>query len=314
MKILNVSIPTESISKIKKNLSLAEGKIIKAQVIKAHGNNLVLRIGNTTLNALTEVNLNKGDNLQLLVESMKDDVIKLKILPEGEVVGKETILLSRMGIKPERGSESVVRELVRFKMPITLESISEINNFMRLNDLPKDVLPILLWLKSSGVKVLSKDDAEQLVNLNRFFKGELSENENEKFFKFINKTESIILGGYNIYAWPLREHQVYLLTDNSKKEKPEARNSTLVIKVVSQNFGDLWFKIRYSSQGLNVGVQCKEEKWKKMLAGEIGHLKENLKLSGYQINEMDVYIGHKSTIMDFVPINSKSATGVNYEV
>lgn len=309
-----IQIPAAGINKLSQQIALKEGQVVKAEVVSLKGEQVKLKIGNTIIDAKTTVDLKTGANLNLLVESMKNNIIKLKIMPQGESVRLESILLSRMGMNPNSKMESMVHELLKFKMPLNPEVLKELASFTRLHNLPKETIPLLMWLKSSGINVQSKEDVELLLNLHRFFTGEDSKENENKFFNFLNKTESIVLGGHNIYGWPLGENRLYLLTNNSKNEKQEAGNCTLVVKTVSQHFDDLWFKINLKNTSLEITLHCDSDEKKKILEEEIVFLEKNLSQAGYNINAIRVETESINSIFDVITNDKKEILGVNYKV
>ncbi|SMB82530.1 hypothetical protein SAMN00017405_0936 [Desulfonispora thiosulfatigenes DSM 11270] len=314
MKVTGIQIPASGVSKLQQSISLNEGKIIKAEVMHVKGEQIKLKLGKTIIDAKTKVALQQGDNLKLLVESMKDNIIKLKIIPQGETIKPESILLSRMGLTPSERLESMVGELLKFKMPVSGQILGELTGFTKLHDIPKETLPLLMWLKSSGIEVQSKQDVEALLHLQRFFTEILSEGEENKFFNFLNKTESMVLGGHNIYGWPLGENRIYLLTNNSKNEKLDPNNCSIVVKTVSEYFEGLWFKINYQNNSLDVIIHCDNEKRKKILSGEINLLEENLSQLGYNIKNIQIETKSINSIFDVITNSKKEITGVNYKV
>lgn len=314
MKAVNVKISSQSLHKLQQQLSLREGQVIKAEVVQIKGKKILLKIGTTILNAETKVPLQKGENLQLLVELLKDNFIKLKIIPEGETIKRETIMLSRLGVKPQENLEQTAQQLLKFKMPLAKEILGEISTIVKRHNLPKEILPLVVWLKSVGLKLDTKEDLQEIKNMLRFFKGELSSQEETKFFRLLNESESTILGGYNIYGWPLDNHHLYLLTSNSKGERIRPESCTVIIKMASQAFGDLWFKINYLGNTLKISITCNNELHKKVLEGEVALLQKGLQAIGYRVSEVKVETEEIDTVFDLIPIPLQEIKGVNYKV
>lgn len=314
MRAGGIRIGGNSLNRMQQSLSLRKGQVVKAQVMDVHGSKIVLKIGTVLLNGESQVPLQQGETLRLTVEGVADKLVKLKISPEEDRMKPESIMLARLGIKPRQDLENMVQQLLRFRMPVDAELLNSLSTMARLYDLPQETLLLVVWLKSLGVAVTSEEDVRELKNLARFFKGELSETEEERFFSFLNRSETTVLGGYNLYGWPLDRHHLYLLTSRSKKERLAPENCTLILKVASRVLGDLWFKINYLDSSLRVSVTCVAKECRDVLQREIGLLQQGLQAAGYQVGQVDVKVRDVQTVFDFIPGPDREIAGVNFKV
>ncbi len=309
-----VSISSKDVLQIHRDLNLKQGQIVRGTVLEVKGNVINLKIGTATVKAETRVSLKSNIDLNFLVESTKNGVIKLKIIPDGQNIKSETIILSKLGINPNNNLENILSQLVKFKLPFSQQLLGEFNNFINNNKLPIESASLLVWLKSLGIKVENLKDIEELKNFMKFFKGSSSSEDELKFFNFLNKTKNTVLGGYNVFGWPLGDNQLYLLTTGSKKDEILSSNCILALKIFSDHLGELWFKINYSEKSLNVNIYCNNDDSKKVLQEEVNILQYALNKSGYYISEIEIEVRDINNVFDFIPADAGSIAGINYKV
>lgn len=295
-------------------LSLPAGKVIKAQVIKLDGKQVFLQWGSSLLKAQTKVPLRRGDQLRLLVESNNMGLIKLKILNEGEKLPSGTPVLQRLGISAQKNLEKIVRQLLKFNMPVNPDTIKEINRLINRYKLNDDMSELIVWLESVGIKVDSEKDIQALGILRRFFRSELSGEAEARSFKFINETEKMNLDGYNIWGWPIGENHIYLLTPETKGEAVKPETCIIFLRIESQALQELWFKIEVVSNHLNVEIICNSDKHKSILAQELPRLQEALKATGYQVKDFSVGVAEVHKLFDLLPDYGQEIINVNLEV
>ena len=120
MKINNINITSKISNQLQQKLSLKPGQIIKAQVIKSAGNQVLLQLGNNLLKAQTKVLLNPGDRLTLQVESAQSNSIELKIVNDAARPKPEDAVLLKLGIRPQEEMNAILRQLVNFNLPNNL--------------------------------------------------------------------------------------------------------------------------------------------------------------------------------------------------
>lgn len=310
----SIHISAKNLLQLQQQFSLKPGQIIQGKVLDIQGNNLLLACSSTMIKARTEVRLRQGEKVRLMVASVTPNLIKLKLVPEGEPIKPGTVMLLKLGIEPQENLEEITQELLRYKLPVTSEGVMKIDGFLSRYNLERDLLPLLIWLKSVGINVSTKEDVAALRKLQSFFQGELSAKEEARFFQFLNQTENIMQGGYNISGWPLDKHHLYLITSTPRGEKLLPGNCTLILKVVSQSLDDLWFKIDYRQQRLQMSVVCSQEDYKSILEKEIYFLQDNLKHAGYQVGEMVVEVRKANTVFDFLPEPILDIKHINYIV
>jgi len=306
---LNISTRQQS------GLLLAPGQIINAQVIKAGGSHILLQYGSHLFKARTRLTLKPGLNLKLLVESNKDGLINLKIVDNNDRSGVrlDNAAPWLAGLQPDSNTETITRQLIKFNLPVTPEIITEINRFLRKNNLSADFAQLLIWLKSVGITVDTEQDIRSLQALQRFFQGLLAGDEENIFFNLLNRTENLNLGGLNIYGWPLGRHHVYLLKPGAKSEPVRPDNCQLVIRVDSAALQELWFVVALFENAMTVNIFCTEELFKNILETEADQLRETLQDAGYSVGDLNVKV-HKSwaTIFDLLP--EPEISNVNLQV
>jgi hypothetical protein len=309
-----VSISSKDVLQIHRDLNLRQGQVVRGTVLEANKDTIKLRIGTATIKAETRVPLKSNVDLNFLVESTKEGIIKLKILPDGKNIKPETILLSKLGIIPNNNLENILSQLVKFKLPVSGQLIGEFNNFINSHNLPLESTSLIAWLKSMGVKVETLEDVEELKKIIKLFKGLSSTEENGKFFNFLNKSENTVLGGYNVFGWPLGDNQLYLLTTGSKDDEILSSNCTLALKIISKHLGELWFKLNYTDNNLKVFIFCSNDNSQEIIVKEVNNLQNTLKSTGYNIGEISVEVKEINNVFDFIPAEAGNIAGINYKV
>lgn len=315
MKLNNINVTSKISNQLQQKLSLTPGKIIKAQVIKSERNQVLLQLGSNLLKAQTKVPLNPGDRLKLQVESAMNNSIELKIVNDAARLKPEDAILLKLGIRPQEEMNNILRQLVKFNLPISQAAILELYSFIKGFKLTEDLTQLTVWLKTIGVKVESEKDFQALEVLQKYFQGELVDKEESRFSAFLNESENNIYGGYNIFGWPLAEHHIYLLTRGSKHERLQPEGCKLVLQINSRNFDELWVKIELSQQELKAGIICNNDKYQTVLAEEVGGLCQALVAAGYKINDIAVKVSDiKLTILDFINEQPPRLCDINYRV
>jgi hypothetical protein len=295
-------------------LSFTPGQIINAQIIKSEGNQIMLQYGSYLFKAQTDMALKPGEKLKLSVESVKDSLIHLKIIDgkESKQPASITALLIP-GLKPDSNLETMARQLTKFNLPVNLEFLTELNKFLKKNKLSSDIGQLVVWLKSAGIEVNSEQDIKALQVLYKFFQGELTNEQEPRYFDLLNGTENQYAGGLNIYGWPLGNHHVYLIKEGPKNETLLADNCKIAIKANSSAFQELWFIIEFANYHLTANIFCAEEEFKKILEPEAINLTSALEGCDYQVKDVTVKVNQKkATIFDLLP--EKEINNINIKI
>jgi len=315
MKMNSINISGKISSQLQQKLSLAPGQVIKAQVISAEGSQVMLQLGSSLLKAQTKVPLNPGDRLKLQVASAHNNFVELKIMNDNAGVKQEDTVFLRLGLKPQEELQTILQQLVKFNLPVSQAALMGIYSLIKEYNLTEDLSQLMVWLKSVGVKVDSEKDIQTLMVLRKFFKGELSGDEEVYFLNFLNESENNILGGYNIFGWPVSGNHVYLLTQGSKHEQLQAESCKLFLQVNSRSFEELWFKIGLVNNTLNVGIVCNCDEYKTILDREVNWLSQALQTAGYNLTDIPVDVSKgKTTVFDLIPDPGQEFPGINLEV
>jgi hypothetical protein len=289
-----IMISGNNLRSVSPNVPIKSGQVLRGQVLKVDGQEILLKISDNTFNALSQTYVKQGQRLRLLVDVAAKDLIKLRIIGEdSKPLTPEQGLLKAMGLKPSQFLQDVIRELVRFRLPLTADNVQNLSRLLK-----GELLPLSVWLKGLNVEA----DAENLSRLYQFFKGELGKEEEAAFFRFINNFENQVLGGFNIYAWPLGEaHYLYLLTQKNKGRAVSHEECFLVLKISSKALGDLWFEMAYKDQSLKVDVVCLGDDAQAIIQQHAEELLAQLETAGYKNTELTTRIGKIDTVLDFVP-------------
>lgn len=299
-------------------LSLSQGQIISAQIIKSEGSQIMLQYGNYLFKAQTELTLKPGERLKLIVESIDNNMISLKIISGTEAKPPQTITaLSSPMQKNDSDLEMIARQLTKFNLPVSLALLTDINKLIKRNKLSVETGRLLVWLKSAGIEVDSEQDIKALQVLQKFFRGELdSELENEltaRCFTLLNSAENQYAGGVNISGWPLGRHHIYLVREGAKGEEWRSDHCQLAVKVESAALQELWFLIDHSNHQMTARIYCQAEHYKHILERETLTFKAALQAAGYQLGEVTVAVHcDPLTIFDLLP--AKEIGNVNISI
>ncbi len=315
MKMNSINIISKIGNQLQQHLSLKPGQIIKAQVIKSEGNQVLLQLGNNLLKAQTKVLLNPGDRLKLQVESAQSNSIELKIVNDAARPKPEDAVLLKLGIRPQEEMNAILRQLVNFNLPITRADILELYSLIKGFRFTEDLTKLMVWLKTVGVKAESNKDFEALQGLQKFIKGELSGDEETRFFSFLNESENNIYGGYNIMGWSVAGQHIYLLTRGSKRDPLQSEGCKLVLQLNSRSLEELWFKIELANNNMKTEIVCNSDKYQTILTREVTGLCQSLQGAGYKIDNIAVEVSDtKLTILDFIPQQPPRLFDINLKV
>ncbi|HWP98460.1 MAG TPA: hypothetical protein VN426_16580 [Syntrophomonadaceae bacterium] len=128
---LNINIPSTQ------GLILNKGEVVKGiiQEVKADGN-LALLIQGKLLEAFSEVPVEKGQQVQLLVDDFREGRTYLKIMtPEGFnhlVEDKIVSSLKTMGVNSGSESLAMAKKLLQYNIPVTRETLSELGRGIKI--------------------------------------------------------------------------------------------------------------------------------------------------------------------------------------
>jgi len=314
MNINNINISSSVSAPPQLKLSLNPGQIINSQVIKSEGSQIILQYGGYLFKAQTDLVLKPGERLKLSVESINDNIINLKIIGGTETNQAEKITaFLPPGQKNDSNMEAIARQLTKFNLPVSLELLTELNKFIRKNKLSIEIGQLMVWLKSAGIEVNSQQDIKALQVLYKFFRGELTNEQEPRYFDLLNTAENQFVGGLNVFGWPLGNHHVYLIKEGPKNEALLADNCKLAIKVNSSAFQELWFLVEFANHNLTANIFCTDEEFKKVLETEAINLKSALEGAGYQVKDVTVKVNiNKATIFDLLP--EKEINNINIEI
>ncbi|NLB88395.1 MAG: hypothetical protein GX790_04095 [Syntrophomonadaceae bacterium] len=122
---LNISIPSEE------GISFNKGEILKGQVQEIKNNGLIsIFIKGKLIEAFSEVMVNKGQQLFLMVDDMKDGKVVLRVLTP-ELLGKIenanlANTLKEIGLPSDQNHLLVVKKLIQHNLPVTHDNIKNI--------------------------------------------------------------------------------------------------------------------------------------------------------------------------------------------
>lgn len=312
MQIINIS--SKSILQLQQQFTLIPGQLLKGQIAEVQGNQVLLQLSGGVLCAETKVRLKTGQKLNLIVESVKNGNISLKVLANDQKIRPGNLLLMRMGIKPQEEIEKVLREFLRFQLPLNPHDIREISKFSQENDLSLEMIQLLVWLRSVGLKISSNEDVLALEQLYSFFKGELTEKSENRFFEFISRLENTSAGGYQISGCSIGCAHIYFLTSDSGHLNLHPEMHYIIMKLKSQVLAELWVKIKSANKKLNIHILCAGQKGFSLLHEEIGQLEKALTSAGYYLEGLVIEKGRADTIFAFIPEQSPGITGIDVTV
>ena len=175
-----------------------------ANVLSVKGNDLVLKIGAHVIEAKAQAYVKEGQLLRLLIDGVKGQEVRLKIVNEDSSVLKpEQSIAKAMGIKPNEIIEEVIRQMVRLRLPLNRETILELTKLptqqpsgstiqnMKLTpqtflgtinqemDLkPSRLIQLAAWLRT----VNTEADLENLLKLNSFLRVSWTRKRKQSFF------------------------------------------------------------------------------------------------------------------------------------
>jgi Flagellar hook-length control protein FliK. len=315
MKANSINITSQISPALQQKLSLKPGQIVRAQVVKSEGKQVLLQLGKNILKAQAKVPLKAGDRLELQVESAREQEIELKIIKDAVQLKPEDTALIKLGFKPQEEMYTVLRQLVKFNLPVTQASILELYNLISQYQSTESMIQAAAWLKTIGIKVESEKDFIALETLHRFFKRELPADKEERLFSFLNEKENTVFGGYNIFSWPVAGQHVFLLTPESKRERLQPESCRVLLQLNSRSLEDIWVKLELDRKVLKAGIICSHRKYRTILSRETRGLKEALQAAGYTIEAIDVEVNpDKLTILDLIPQQPRQLYEVNYQI
>jgi len=208
----------------------------------------------------------------------------------------------------------VLVEFLRFQLPLNPPDIMEISGFCKDNRVAPEMIPIIVWLRSSGIKVSTGEDLSGLKQLLSFFRGDLPEREEARFFKFLNQLENNIPGGYNISGCAVGENHIYILTSSSGKQRLQPETCQVIMRLKSRILEELWVKMDIMHNNLNIDILCSNEEGCSLLNREMVLFENALKSAGYRVGRLTVEAGRADTVFDFLPDNRPGITGINVKV
>lgn len=314
MKVNLIQLPAIN-GRLQQPIPVAAGQVIRVQVIKAEGSQVWLQLGGHVVKADARIALSQGEHLQLQVASVQPDLIQMKVLPETFPSKTIDSVFTQLGLPGNPIVKDIVAQMVRFGLPLSSTAILEMFNFVKGYQFKDDIIQMLVWLKSIGIKTTGERDVEALAALKKFLRGDLTENEEIRFFKFLNQTSNEALGAYNIFGWPLENGHIYLIARDSKQEQPRMDNSQVLIRLDSAALQELWFKLYMSGQTLNLEISCSSPTAQEIIVRETKHLETALQTAGYQTGKTTVQLLKiPQTILDFIPGSGSQSLSLDIKV
>ncbi|AOT68379.1 hypothetical protein [Geosporobacter ferrireducens] len=147
---LTFNIPSQQ-NKEESSGSLKEGQTIRAKINQIAGEIVLLNLGNgeTVQAKLTmPLPLKTGQLCDFLVKEIQDHQILLKpVLDDAEAIRvaeqKITSLLEKMGLTPDKEKIEIVKEMIRFQLPIQANTLKEISSLKTAYEKVSDWMHLL---------------------------------------------------------------------------------------------------------------------------------------------------------------------------
>ncbi|MGI6413504.1 MAG: hypothetical protein ACOXZ5_07705 [Syntrophomonadaceae bacterium] len=291
--------------------SLVPGQIIRAKVQRVSQDYVMLKVGNGTIRAETKLIFPAGAHLRLMVESVSERLISLKVLYDSGQIKTEQVLLAEMGLKPQAITEAIIRHLLNFNLPVTYQAVLDLKKVADRYRIAEEKLPVLVWLHSIGIDIATAEDLDEFHGLFRFFQGELPEKEAEYIKQLVHQRGDLFASCVEI-----EKHSrvwIYVFNRQHSAKKVLSQHPTVVIKFKTLVFGDIWTRMELSNYKLGI-LMVVEEKWIKALRREAGCLQEALLIAGYSLVEIRVEGKIVSSVFDMLPESAPELSPVNITV
>jgi len=314
MKVNLIQLPAIN-GRLQQPIPVAAGQVIRVQVVKTEGNQAWLQLGGHVVKAEARVALNKGDSLQLQVARVQPDLIEMKVIPNAQAGRNVESILPQLGLPNNSAIKEIIAQMIHFGLPLSPAAVQELYTFIKSHQFKQDVIQTLTWLKSIGLKTTRQDDVDALAALHRFLRGDMTENEEIRFFQFLNQTANEALGAYNISGWPMPGGHIYLISQDSRSGRPSSENTMVLLRVDSDRLQELWFKLQMAGQYLHIGINCSNEEAREIIQQESVHLQAALQSAGYQLGPLTIRVqDNPATVLDFIPGAASQSLTVDVEV
>jgi hypothetical protein len=220
-----------------------------------------------------------------------------------------------LGLPNNPAVKEIIAQMVHFGLPLNPAAVQELYGFIKGHQVKLDIVQVLAWLKSVGVKTSGNKDIQALASLQKFLRGDLTENEEIRFFKFLNQTSNDALGAYNISGWPMPDGHIYLVSRDSKAERPAPQNTMVLLRINSSQLQELWFKLEMINQNLCIDINCSNQMAREILTREAVQLQSAMQSAGYRLDSLTISVQENpATILDFIPGAGAQSLSVDVQV
>jgi hypothetical protein len=283
---------------------LAPGQVVRLQLVEPGINGGIVSLGGRLYRAAGVLPARPGERFWALVDQVRADQITVRhVQPvqagRGEAAAGD--LARVLGLPTGGDTEQVIRELLRWKLPVDRESVLRILAAGRELSLAgyAGFWSALVWLQTLAVGPRAETGALAKI-LAYLFGAREAEPEGQELLNQARSrpgqeaVQSLALNGGERF-----QGQLYIITAGSGEDEPEA-GVKLVLHCRSRAFGEFWVCLELGENGLRGQLITPEESQAAFFRRAVALLEASLADLGYQVQPFTVETRRVNSVVDFL--------------
>lgn len=281
---------------------LAPGQVVRLQLVEPGINGGIVSLGGRLHRATGVLPTRSGEHFWALVEKVGADQITVRHISPGQSGRGEAgaaDLVRALGLPVGEDTERVIRELMRWRLPVDPESVLRI--LAQGRELPQAgrqvPWPVLVWLQTLDVGSSTGALARILAYL--LGRPDAEPEAQEQLNRARHRAGQESVQALALNAGERLQGDVFILT-GGREESPDP-GARLVLRCRSTAFGEFWICLDFGGPGgLGGKLVTAEERMAGFFRGAVTQLEERLAALGYRVQPFTVETRRVDSVVDFM--------------
>lgn len=284
---------------------LAPGQVVRLQLVEPGINGGIVSLAGRLYRAAGALPARPGERFWALVDQVRADQITVRHVQPAQAGRGEAAagdLARVLGLPTGGDTEQVIRELLRWKLPVDRESV------LRILAASRELLPLagytgfwpaLVWLQTLAVG--PRAEAGALAKILAYLLGAReAEPEGQELLNQARSrpgqeaVQALALSGGERF-----QGQLYIVTADGGEDEPEA-GVKLVLHCRSRAFGEFWVCLEFGEHWLRGQLVTPEESQAAFFRRAVALLEASLADLGYQVQPFTVETRRVDSVVDFL--------------
>ncbi|MDS1029356.1 flagellar hook-length control protein FliK [Bacillota bacterium LX-D] len=233
-----------------------------------------------------------------------------------ELQVKLEVVARACGLQPTETNLKIIQNFMHLQLPLKKELIEQIAG--ETKGMPPEKIEAFLMTRSWAETTTLANNKDPIQTVVNFLLGDAEPADAANALKLINDSQTAVPTYYGLNClWWQNEQQrgeIYLWSDEGKKQRQPISFGTMVIHCYTQNLGELWLRLSRYGQELNILVQTETMEGQQLFQENAQDLKKVLQGLGYKIEQVAYRLGQAQTFLELIEKKDTIYNEVDYQV